>query len=166
MLGKHTLNSGEKAQLKVVFETAGRPGPFRKTVTLSTDISGQEDFEAFVMTGTVKEAPSAKIQVDPRRVLLEKVEPDTIRTQMFSVKNTGSIPLVITKIYSQKSNTLYFDGTKEGDIVIGPDQARKIELQLKAGNGAKNPEEMIIIVCNARNALKGNYIIIVQSVMK
>jgi hypothetical protein len=161
MLGKHTLNPGEKTELKAIFETAGRPGTFRKTVTLSTDAPGQEDFEAFVMTGFVKEAPSAKIQVEPRRVMLEKVEPGAVRAQTFSVKNTGTIPLVITRIYSQKANTLYFDGTKEGDMVIGPDQTKEIELQLKMGNNEKDPEEMIIIACNARNAAKGNYMVII-----
>jgi len=166
MLGKHTLNPGEKTQLKVVFETAGRPGVFRKTVTLSTDIPGQEDFEAFVMTGTVKEAPSAKIQVDPRKVMLERGEPGTIRTQTFFVKNNGTIPLVITKIYSQKSNMIYFDGTKEGNMVIDPDQIKKINLQLKMGSSEKDPEGMIVIVCNARNALKGNYMIMIQSAVK
>ena len=108
MLGKHTLNPGEKTELKAVFDTAGRPGTFRKTVTLSTDVPGQEDFEAFVMTGTVKETPSAKIQVEPRRVILEKVEPGTVRAQTFSVKNTGTIPLIITRIYLAKSQHALF----------------------------------------------------------
>jgi hypothetical protein len=166
MLGKHTLNPGEKTQLKAVFETAGRPGIFRKTITLSTDIPGQEEIEAFVMTGTVKEAPSAKIQVDPRRVVLENVEPGMVRTQLFSVKNTGNIPLVVTRIYAQKSNAIYFDGIKEGNMVIDPDQIKKIELQLKAGSNEKDLEEMIVIVCNARNASKGNYMIMIQSTVK
>jgi hypothetical protein len=166
MLGKHTLNPGEKTQLKGVFDTAGRPGPFRKTITLTTDIAGQEDFEAFVITGTVKEAPSAKIQVEPRKVVLEKVEPGAFRTQTFSVKNTGTIPLIITKIYVQKSNIVYFDGVKEGNMIINPDQTKKIELQLKAGSGEKDLEEMIAIVCNARNASKGNYMIMIQSAVK
>ena len=166
MLGKHTLNPGERTELKAIFDTAGRPGTFRKTVTLSADVSGQEDFEAFVMTGTVKEAPAAKIQVDPRRVVLERGEPGTVRSQVFSVKNTGALPLVITKIYSQKGNTVYFDGTKEGNIAIGPEQVKKIELQLKTGNSQKDPEEMIVIVCNARNASKGNYIIMIQAAAK
>ena len=166
MLGKHTLNPGEKTELKAIFETAARPGPFRKIVTLSTNISGQEEIEAFVMTGVVKEAPSAKIQVDPRKILLGKAESGTVLTRVFSVKNTGTIPLVITKIHSQKGNTVYFDGTKEGNMVIDPDQTRKIELQLIVGNNEKDPEEMIIIVCNARNASKGNYIIMIQSEVK
>ena len=166
MLGKHTLSPGEKTQLKAVFETAGRPGAFRKTVTLSTDIPGQEDFVAFAMTGTVKETPSAKIQVDPRRVILEKIEPGKVQTQIFSVKNNGTIPLIITRIYAQKSNMIYFDGAKEGNMIINPDQTKKVELQLKAESDEKDPEEMIIIVCNARNASKGNYVIMVQSSAK
>jgi len=114
----------------------------------------------------VKEAPSAKIQVDPRRVVLEKAESGTVRTQTFSVKNTGTIPLVITRIYSQKGNTVYFDGAKESNMVIDPDQTKKIELQLKVRDNEKDPEEMIIVVCNARNASKGNYVIMIQSPTK
>ena len=49
-------------------------------------------------------------------------------------------------------------------MVIDPDQTKKIELQLKVGNNEKDPEEMIIIACNARNAAKGNYMIMIQSV--
>lgn len=162
MLGKHTLNPGEKTELKAVFETAGRPGIFRKTVTLSTNIPGQEEIEAFVMTGTVKETPSAKIQVDPRKVVFDGTEPGMVRPQIFSVKNTGTIPLIITKIYGQGSNILYFDGTKEGNIVIEPDKIKKIELQLRVENGEKQSEELIVIVSNARNTQKGNYMIMIQ----
>jgi hypothetical protein len=57
MLGKHTLNPDEKTDLKVVFETEGRPGPFEKTVTFSTNITGLETVEVFHMKGMVREAP-------------------------------------------------------------------------------------------------------------
>ena len=46
-------------------------------------------------------------------------------------------------------------------MVIGPDQTKEIELQLKMGNNEKGPEEMIIIACNARNAAKGNYMVMI-----
>ena len=115
------------------------------------------------MTGTVKEAPSAKIQVNPRRVVLEKTEPGMVQNQVFSVKNTGTVPLIITKIYAKKSGVLYFDGTQEGNVIIGPDRIKRIELPLKAESNEDGPGEMIVIVCNARNALKGNYILMVLS---
>jgi hypothetical protein len=162
MLGKHTLNPDEKTELKAVFETAGRPGVFRKIVTLSTDIPGQDEIEALVMMGTVKEKPSAKIQVDPRKMVLEGVEPGVVRPQTFSVKNTGSVPLIITKIFVQDSNTLYFDGAKEGNLVIEPDMIKKIDLQLRVESGEKQSEQLIVIVSNARNAANGNYIIMIQ----
>ncbi len=64
MLGKHTLNPQEKTTLKITYNTAGRPGAFRKNISITTDVPGQEEVE-ITMEGAVKEAPGAKIQVSP-----------------------------------------------------------------------------------------------------
>jgi hypothetical protein len=162
VLGKHTLMSGEKTELKAIFETAGRPGPFRKIVSLSTNIPGQEDIEVFSMTGSVKEEPSAKIQIDPRRVLIHKIEPGMVRKQDFTIKNNGTIPLVISKIYAQTKNHIYYNGAKEGNIILKPGQTKSLELLLELTVFEKQSEEMIVFVTNARNANKGNYMVIVQ----
>jgi hypothetical protein len=71
MLGKQALDPNEKTELKVTYATKGRPGPFEKEVTLTTSAPGHEKIEIFMMKGTVREAPSAKIAVLPRRVMLE-----------------------------------------------------------------------------------------------
>lgn len=154
--------SGEKTELKAIFETAGRPGPFRKTVTLSTDIPGQEEIEVFSMTGSVKEAPSAKIQIDPRRVLIQKIEPGMVCKQGFTIKNNGTMPLVISKIYAQTKNHIYYDGARDGNIILKPGQTKSLELLLELTVLEKQSEEMIVFVSNARNVSKGNYMIILQ----
>ena len=97
MLGKHTLGPGEKTVLRITFDTKGSPGPFRKTVTVATDIPGREDLEVTI-EGTVREAPAAKIRVTPRRVDLGTVGPGYVTTGPFAVTNPGSLPLVITKV--------------------------------------------------------------------
>jgi len=47
MLGKHSLEPNEKAELKVTYKTEGSPGIFRKSVMLSTDIPGHEKIDVF-----------------------------------------------------------------------------------------------------------------------
>ena len=162
MLGKHALDANEKTELKVTYVTEGRPGPFQKKVIFSTNIPGQEKIEIFSIKGTVKEAPSAKIRVDPRRVVLEGAERSAGKNQAFSVTNEGSLPLVIARIHSKDGKTVYFDGTKEGNLVIEPAQTKTLELQLDADNGEKQPREYILIDSNAKNAGESGYLLIVQ----
>jgi hypothetical protein len=160
MLGKHTLDPNEKTDLKVTFDTAGRPGDFQKSVYFSTSIPGQEKLEVFSMKGTVKEAPAAKIQVSPRRLAVD--EQSSGQKQEFSVTNPGSLPLVITRIYSKEGEPVYFDGTKEGNIVLEPGQTKKLELQLRAGEKPKQSQEFIVFDSNAKNAGKTGYFIIIE----
>ena len=48
MLGKHTLAPKEKTSLTITFDTKDSPGPFRKTVTISTDIPGRQEMKGNV----------------------------------------------------------------------------------------------------------------------
>ena len=162
MLGKHSLAPGEQTELKVSYDTAGRPGPFEKKVILTTNISGEEPIEIFAIIGMVNEAPSAKIAAAPRRITLEENERRDGKKQALEIKNEGSIPLVITGIRSRDSRNVYFDGTVHGAITIEPDQTKTLEIQLGGNNGDSSEREYISIECNARNAGDSGYFIIVQ----
>ena len=120
MLGKHTLDPKEKTELKVHYATEGRPGPFEKVITLTTNIPGQEKIDIFKIKGEVREAPAAKISVAPRRITFEGNERSTGKTQALAITNEGSLPLVITGIHSKDGKTIYYDGAKEGNITIEP----------------------------------------------
>ncbi len=162
MLGKHTLNPNEKTELKVVYATAGRPGPFEKRITFTTNIPGNEKIEIFMLKGEVKEAPGAKIAVVPRRVVLAGAERSTGKKQAFSMTNEGSLPLVITGMRSKDGKTVYYDGSKEGNITIEPAQTKTIELQLPGNSGEKEEREFILILSNAKNAGESGLFIMVQ----
>ena len=161
MLGKHTLQPDEKTFLKIIFNTKDCPGPFLKKVTMSTDIPGQEEIEV-TMEGTVKEAPAAKIRVAPRKIDLGKIKSLYSTKQGFVITNTGNLPLVIKRIYAKRSGTVYFDGTREGNMVIEPGATRKIEFELVADKLGEQVRELITIESNAKNAPKGGYVIMVQ----
>ena len=162
MLGKHSLAPGEQTELKVSYDTAGRPGPFEKKVILTTNISGEEPIEIFTIKGTVNEAPSAKIAAAPRRITLTENERRDGKKQALDIKNEGSIPLVITGIRSRDGRNVYFDGAGQGAITIEPDQSATVEIQLGGSGAALAEREYISIECNARNAGDAGYFIIVQ----
>ncbi len=162
MLGKHTLNPKEKTDLKVTFETAGRPGPFQKKVIFITSIPGFENIEIFAIRGMVKEAPSAKILVEPRKILLAQNELSTGKNQIISITNQGSIPLTISRIHSKDGNTVYFDGIKQGEMVIEPNQTKTIELNLIINSRRDVAQDYIIIDSNAKNAGKSGYYLAIQ----
>ena len=162
MLGKHTLAPNEKTELKVTYSTSGRPGPFEKIVTLTTNIPGEEKIEIFTMHGEVREAPSAKISVTPRRVVLDETERSAGKKQTFSITNNGSLPLEITRIRYRDGSKIFLDGARDGNLVIGPDQTKTIELQLDSDNGTEPSQKYVLIECNARNAGASGYFLIVQ----
>ena len=162
MLGKHTLAAGEKTELQVTYLTQGRPGPFDKKVIFSTNIPGEEKIEIFGLSGDVREAPGAKIAVTPRRITIEGGELNTGKKQVFSVKNEGSLPLVITSMRSKDGKNVYYTGTKEGDITVGPGKEMDIELQLKRKSDVGSNSELILIESNAINAGDSGLFLMIQ----
>jgi len=159
MLGKHVLAPKEKTSLLITFDTEGSPGPFRKRVTLTTDIPGQDELEVTI-EGAVKEAPCAKIQVTPRRVDLGAVSSLEMKTQSFTIANTGSLPLVITKISVKGKDVLIHDAHKQGNLVIAPGGTGSFEYAVRPDKG--DHEETIAIESNAKNASKGEFAVIVR----
>ena len=161
MLGKHTLKPKEETSLRIIFETEGKPGPFRKVVTLTTDLPGEAELEVTV-EGTVLEAPGARIRVVPRQLDLGTVVSGRVRVGPFTVTNQGDLPLVIGKIYVQGTGSTLYDGVKEGALVVEPGRTRSFEWSLEASPTKGDHEETIVIESNAKNASKEGYMIAVH----
>jgi hypothetical protein len=162
VLGKRTLAAGEKTELQVTYLTQGRPGPFDKKVIFSTNIPGEEKIEIFGLTGDVREAPGAKISVQPRRVTIEGSALNAGKKQVFSVKNEGSLPLVIKNMRSKDGNNVYYDGTKDGDITVEPGKEMDVELQLKGRSDVSSNSELILVESNAINAGGSGLFLMIQ----
>jgi hypothetical protein len=162
MLGKHTLAAGEKTEVVVTYLTEGRPGPFDKKIIFSTDIPGEEKFEIFRISGDVREAPGAKIAVSPRRVVIEGDALSTGKKQVFTVKNEGTLPLVINNMRSQNGNNIYYDAARDGEITIEPGRERDVELQLKGKSYVDADRELILIDSNAVNAGSSGLFLMIQ----
>ncbi|MDR0310496.1 MAG: DUF1573 domain-containing protein [Acidobacteriota bacterium] len=162
MLGKHALAAGEKTELTVTYLTQGRPGPFDKSVIFSTNIPGEEKIEIFKLSGDVREAPGAKIAVAPRRVVIEGNDLNTGKKQVFSMKNEGSLPLVIKNMRSKDGKNVYFDSGKDGDIAIEPGKELDVELQLKGRADVDGNRELILVDSNAINAGSAGLFLMIQ----
>ncbi len=160
MLGKHTLKSGEKTELKITYNTTGRPGVFRKDIDVETDSSGQEEMH-LSMQGTVKEMPGPKIQVTRRKLDLGTIKTGESKDLTINVTNTGEIPLDVKKIVGQGSEHVYFDGVNGGDIIIDPGKSRSVILTVKPVQTGKFADR-VAIQSNAKNAPKGGFIIMVN----
>ncbi|QEM69480.1 DUF1573 domain-containing protein [Geobacter sp. FeAm09] len=159
MLGKHTLKAGEKTELKVTFATKGAPGPFEKIVTIDVDIPEPQQIEA-VMTGTVKEAPGAKLTVSPRKLDVGSMKQGVSKKLKLTLSNTGELPLAVKKIFLKGGSTMYFDGAKQGDAIVAAGKTQSMEIEYTPSKpGAL--KDVILIESNARNAPKGGVAIMV-----
>jgi hypothetical protein len=162
MLGKHTLSPGEKTPLKIIFKTTGFPGPFRKTVTLTTSIPGQDEIEVTIK-GRVKEMPAAKIKVTPRRVNLGGVAIGTVVRRKVTIVSTGALPLVITKVYLKSAGTPLQGVSVENPMRIEPGLAQEIDVVVTADKPVGQHEDFIVLESNAKNAGKGGYMVMVRN---
>ena len=157
MLGKHSLGPKEKTSLRIVFDTTGSPGPFRKIATLTTNSPGEEELEVTV-EGSVIEAPCAKIQAAPRRVDLGSVSPGPVKMKPLAVSNPGSLSLVITKIYTKGTD----EARVSGSLTLTPGETKAVEVAIHASPEPGNHEETIVIESNAKNAPKDGYLVPVR----
>lgn len=164
MLGKHSLKPKEKTEMKVIYNTAGRPGAFKKNINITTNVLGQEEIE-LTMSGVVRETPGAKIRVTPRKFDFGAVTAGDVLKIEYSVTNTGLLPLVIGKIYSQERQAVYFDGTGEKAITIDPGKSQAVRIEFKPLQTGPYADR-IVVLSNAKNTTKGTFILIVFGQVK
>lgn len=157
MLGKHALKPQEETVLRIIYKTTNRPGLFRKRVLVTTNVPEQK-YIMITIKGIVDEAPAAKIKVEPRKLQLGTLKTISVLNLIYRITNEGREPLVITKIHKTENTTIYFDGDKEGNLIVGAGESRVFELEFKPLQ--QGPFVQVIFVdSNARNARHGRYAI-------
>jgi hypothetical protein len=140
----------------IQFATYLFPGKFTKYINIDTDISTQQR-EVITLEGVVDPVPMAKITIEPRKTKLGTIRMNTEKMMPLTISNTGNAPLTITKIYSKRRDTIYYDAAEKGKIKIAAGKSRKIEITIKPQEAGRLID-VIQIKCNARNAgTKGIY---------
>lgn len=160
MLGKHTLEPGEKTELTITYNTTGRPGAFRKDIDVETDVAGQSEIQ-LVMSGNVKETPGPKISATPRKLETGPIKMGESKELSVVIKNVGELPLNITKVIGQGSQHVYFDDSKTGALTIAPAQSQTLPLIVQPIRKGSFTDR-IAILSNAKNAPKGGFIIMLS----
>jgi uncharacterized membrane protein len=158
VLGKHQLNPKEDSVLKIIYNTDGRPGPYEKRVYLITNSLVQPKLE-ITLKGEVLPAPAALIKVEPRKTDIGFLQKGSQKTIDFRVSNEGNQALEITKIYSATGKSLVIRKSEEKKRLPSKEFA---ELQITFQTDAIGPFiEVFLIDSNARNALNGQYAVMV-----
>jgi len=112
------------------------------------------------LEGVVDPVPMANISVEPRKTKLGTIQLNAEAIVPLKVANTGTAPLTITRIFSTRSNTVYYDASEKGPIEIDAGKTGEIEIAVKPVKVGRFIE-VIQLKCNARNAgTKGIYKII------
>ena len=158
MLGKHQLEPKEDTVLKIIYNTDGRPGPYEKRVYLITDSLVQPKLE-FTLKGEVLPAPAARIKVEPRKVTIGSLQKGSQKTIGFRVSNEGDRPLEITKIYSATGRSVVIRKREEKKR-IPPKEFTELEITFQPATVGPFVE-VFLIDSNARNALSGQYAVMV-----
>jgi uncharacterized membrane protein len=107
------------------------------------------------MSGQVKEAPGAKIQVNPRSFEIT-ASPGEEQKQAIMIKNVGSLPLIIKRIFGQQSGKVYLNPQPELVIETGKSVSKEITIAREQSGMFR---EVIAIESNARNAANGLFMI-------
>ena len=158
MLGKHQLDPKEDTALKIVYDTDGRPGPYEKRIYLITNSLIQPRL-VITLKGEILPAPAALIKVEPKKMNIGSFHKDSPKNIIFKVSNEGNQPLEITNIYSATGKSLVFP-KKEMKTLIPPEASLNFEITFQ--NTTAGPfVEVLLIDTNARNALNGQYAVMV-----
>ncbi|MGK7345829.1 MAG: DUF1573 domain-containing protein [Candidatus Nitrospinota bacterium M3_3B_026] len=96
-LEKNRLAPGETALLRVEYDTAGRPGKFRKKVTVFGDDPENERVHVYI-SGFVKRAPGPRISVEPSVLRVGEIPPGGPIPVKFTIENTGEKALTVSRV--------------------------------------------------------------------
>lgn len=159
MLGQHELVPGESTTLVIIYDTYKFPGKFEKYVTVFTGPDGTKE-HTITLTGMVDPIPMGVITVEPRRVEAGELALGRTRVVPMVIKNTGDAASVITRIYSRKYKTVYFQAANHDAILLNPGEDISICLVL-------TPHEVgqyldyVMIDADARNVTEKGYRVVV-----
>jgi hypothetical protein len=158
------LQPGESTTLKIVYNTYKFPGKFEKYVVISTNAEEQKEHR-ITLTGNVDPIPMGVLEVDPRKIDAGTLSVGQTTTVPLVIKNAGDADMQVTKVYSKKHATVYFEAAVSGSMVIRPGQAAPISLDLTP-NKTGRYLDYVMIDSDARNVTDKGYKVVVVGIVK
>jgi hypothetical protein len=158
VLGKHRLSPKEDSVLKIIYDTDGRPGPFEKRIYLLTNSLVQPKLD-ITLKGVVLPAPAALIRVEPRKINIGFLQKGSQKKIDLKISNEGNQSLEVTNVYSAAGRDLII---RNGDPLkrIPPKESIGLEISFQT-IASGSFVEVLLIDSNARNALNGQYAVMV-----
>ena len=111
------------------------------------------------LVGYVDPIPMGVIRVEPRKINIGSFQKGSKKEKNFKVRNIGNQSLEITKVYSATGKTLIIP-KEEAKTRIPPKESMKLEITFQTTTMGPFVE-VLLIDSNARNALKGQYAVMV-----
>ncbi|MBW1926448.1 MAG: DUF1573 domain-containing protein [Deltaproteobacteria bacterium] len=105
MVGKRCLSPGEKTRIKVTYRTAGRPGPFKKTISIESDDPTNPDL-LLKINGNVIARPAPLLFLPHSRVVVPSGPSGSLANFSLFLTNRGQKPLEIRRIVSRDGRTI------------------------------------------------------------
>lgn len=154
-LSNTSLKPGENAELHITYNTYKYPGKFDKTITIFTGPEGNEE-TVIHMLGNVEPIPMGVIAMEPRKTPVGELAVNSENRVQIVLKNEGDAPLTISRIYSPKFDSEYFNADKSGTIKIPAGQEYKVELVLNPKKTGRFLDT-VLIYSDARNDIGKGY---------
>ena len=145
LLSDRVIPPGGETQLKVTYRTRGRPGPFRKSVTLFTNDPEAPTFQLLIK-GVVKAVPRPKAVLIPPVVNLGRVAPGSETPFTLQLANKGDLPLEVEKI--ETGALLIPESPLQEPLFLRPGEALPLNFRFRAPRGEKLVEDFVTVYSN------------------
>lgn len=139
----------------ITYNTFKYDGKFDKTVSVFTGHEGKDE-TVIRLVGYVDPIPMGVIELAPRKTELGNLAANKNNEVQIVLKNTGNAVLTVSRIVSQKFKTVYFDGEKEGPIVLAAGQHRTVKIVINPPEPGRFLDS-ILIFSDARNDIGKGY---------
>jgi len=159
-LEKNVLNPGESTKLEITYNTFKFPGKFQKYVNVFWG-SGDGEKEVITLVGVVDPIPMAVMEAEPRKVTAGEMVPGMPVNVRFSLKNTGSADMSITRIESKNTGAVYYDAATNGPMKIKPGANRNVCFAVTAP-APGDFMDLISVYSDARNVTNHGYKVVVM----
>ena len=154
---KTPIMPGKTGSIKALYNTKGRPGPFNKSLTVTTN--GEPANSVLRIRGTVEKNPelmytkeqldnSAVIALDRTVYKAGKLETGQKTPARFTIKNTGKTPLEITNVMSDCRCTT-FEMSKPA---VAPGESAILTITYMPRNTGQKSERISISSNDLRHA--------------
>lgn len=154
-LSKTSIEPGENAELLITYNTYKYPGKFDKTITIFTGPEGKEE-TIIHMLGNVEPIPMGVIAMEPRKTSVGELTANSGNKVQIVLKNKGDASFTITRIYSSKFKTEYFNADDSEGITIPTGKKHTIDLVVTPQKPGRFLDT-ILIYSDARNDIGKGY---------